>query len=531
MKPFHSEDGDTIFRPETNVHGSGGTAFHNAVSNWANKNYPAKVGSVYTKNPEVYDDDNNTEYRALTKPEVERHIESGLDLPKGIGHSEISHALAYTHTKLDALTENPDSSPYTKHHYLDSIDHISKQDGLTSSHVAKIRGIIKQHADRHTSGFMLNTLAYKHGDKFSSAALNEHIAKNPTQIGNRALMNTKLSPEHVDSLSSDDLGYVLKSKIKPHHVDKIVNDYASEKRDANVTHSLSRVNDMLTSDHLHQIIGQTKTGVVGIKIPTIHSGDVKRIIDHPKFDKSHHDALASVIDVQKSLSVGHAETNLEALFSKSKFAKLSDIEPHVNRRPGTDPVHQHLANNPNLSKEDAVELKNRYVEHVGLSRQLTRLGSIPKRISDHMTKDDFHTIGASNHALNFEDPVASNKHLDAIQHHIEKTHSELEEHFDTHDFENDEHEGDLRANHLEEKLGKHISSLADNVDNHIDKHVADDDDDLISNHREHEKTVDRINDVQNLSKYSQDEDYHGDVEDVERRLRRLQRNTDRHNGY
>lgn len=59
LKPYVSEHGHTILRPDPNVYGQqdANGDFHKTVSAWAEKHFPMKEGhSVYTAHPEVYDD-------------------------------------------------------------------------------------------------------------------------------------------------------------------------------------------------------------------------------------------------------------------------------------------------------------------------------------------------------------------------------------------------------------------------------------------------------------------------------------------
>lgn len=56
LKPFKSDDGHTILRPESAAYGDSDSSFSRTVSNWADKNFPMKPKTIYKKNSKVYHD-------------------------------------------------------------------------------------------------------------------------------------------------------------------------------------------------------------------------------------------------------------------------------------------------------------------------------------------------------------------------------------------------------------------------------------------------------------------------------------------
>lgn len=56
LKPFHSQSGHTILRPEQSMYGQGSDDFAHTVRKWSEHHFPPKPKEIYTLNPNVYND-------------------------------------------------------------------------------------------------------------------------------------------------------------------------------------------------------------------------------------------------------------------------------------------------------------------------------------------------------------------------------------------------------------------------------------------------------------------------------------------
>lgn len=103
LKPYHSSDGDhTVLRPEESGYGTGDSAFHHTVKQFAEKHYPTKHAAYY-KDKDVYDDDgysvlynektSDADLHKALKSHSEAHRRDALNHP----NIKIEHVLAATH--------------------------------------------------------------------------------------------------------------------------------------------------------------------------------------------------------------------------------------------------------------------------------------------------------------------------------------------------------------------------------------------------------------------------------------------------
>lgn len=181
LKPYVSENGHTILRPEPNVYGQQDVNgdFHKTVSAWAEKNFPMQDGhSVYVAHPETYDDAslNSRTHRTnfingkLKSEDIHRVIKNGeINSSRAIlnsGKSTDEHLrAAYGHEKPEIRNlalEHPNAPK-------DLLDHAMKGDDH-SAHEAVMRN--PNASDDH----ILHGLIHP-SDKVKAVAINHKKAK------------------------------------------------------------------------------------------------------------------------------------------------------------------------------------------------------------------------------------------------------------------------------------------------------------------------------------------------------------------
>lgn len=484
LKPFHSGS-DTIYRPENKTYGTDTSAFTNAVSRWAADNYPAQQGKTYTKNPDVYDDTNNRLYKSLSKDKVEWHIKNGVqfDPNASIDHDAINHAI-----------------DFTKNHFADkqferniSIQHIAAIGNLTTSHVLKLNRMADDPVAK-------NTLVFRHGDKASTAMMNDFMARNPDtkRVPRKMLMNPKLADEHLDIVEPREYPFVRRSKLKDRHMTKLVDDIKSAPfLDNEHFKAIDSFLDLMKPEHL---IGLSK-----VKEPSMIT---RRIVESRNFNKDVHDELVNrAIRLHADpLYRNTAKSMMGSILSYSKHASIED----AHKLP-TESMYRDLAENENVSSDVHKSLKDMFMKnatggnpndrkkrHVasvfGFNGYSPSLGhSIPKSISDHMKIHDFDKLVEHNYQTKFDGKKASNEFLNAserkmnrMDNHVDDLHMDKDisdEHFDKY----------LTARR---ELQNHIENHAENISDHIDAHVINNNG-TYDDAEEHARTLDRIEGADN----------------------------------
>lgn len=73
IKPFTSERGHTILRPEEKTYGTGNSAFEHTVREWTNTHFPMREDSTYHIHGDVYQDSSNATFEAHNPESTEHH--------------------------------------------------------------------------------------------------------------------------------------------------------------------------------------------------------------------------------------------------------------------------------------------------------------------------------------------------------------------------------------------------------------------------------------------------------------------------
>lgn len=491
LKPFHGPGGDTIFRPENKTYGANNSAFAKAVSQWSNENYPAQPGHTYTKNRHVYDDTGNADYHALSKEDIEHHVENGTTFERGamIDHHLIDHAISHA-AKHYSYENEPEHAATRSRDHARTLMEMSYIPNLTTSHVAKIHRQIENLSDIGDNPIM-NRLAFNHmmqyhGDKASTAMMNKFMSQGDVQPTKSMLMNPKISDEVLDKVDPQDYQFVRRSRLKDKHIDKLVDYVAAGKGGAR---TVGEMKDHLSSDHINKLIHSDNLDLV-----------YDRILDAKNFNEDHHNAMLLAVNKQTNPYLQNHSIN--TILKTSKFAKVEDVQ----HKPGAT-MYSALMENPHIGPEVHNNLKKEFIDNAtggNPDRKSIRLPSdvfgfgemynIPKKMSDHFTKDDYARLAEHNYAASFEDKQHSNKFLDAGFNRAKHIDSQITDtikngHAKYPDFDESQ-DADVRT--LKERLHNHLTNYASNIDNHIDNHVRDDDWSGVKDFGEHEKTLNRL---------------------------------------
>lgn len=473
LKPFHSESGDTIFRPENKTYGVDSSAFTAAVGKWASEKYPARHGETYEKNEHVYDDTANSVYRAVTQKEVEDKVDRGEQI---VGHREtidnhlIEHAIKYAGEKFK------DSS---KDHAF-ALSRIAQSGSLTSTHVAKIVKAARDIGEHkpEVRGVLVPSLMQFHGDKVPTSMMKDWHTR--TGIATNAmLMHPKLPDDVLDKIEPAQYPFVRRSLLKQKHMDRFTDLVAGG---APYGNALSHVKNHLSAENIHTLIKSP--------VSLRYAGD--ELFDAKNFNREHHEAIMEA--AAKSDDYATKLTG-KKLIKQSKFATVEDVE----RTPGSQ-MYFHLLDNPHLSDAEGKKLKDKFMSNAtggnpdakpirwssgsfGFDGMLT----VPEKLSKHMTHDDYSKLAEHNYRLEFDNKQHSNKFLDAAFDHAKNLDQKISD-LKADGYKDEEPE----VRDAKSKLHSHMENYATNIDNHVNAHVIAYDSGKIGDWREHEKTMNRL---------------------------------------
>lgn len=473
LKPFHSESGDTIFRPENKTYGVDSSAFTAAVGKWASEKYPARHGETYEKNEHVYDDTANSVYRAVTQKEVEDKVDRGEQIA---GHREtidnhlIEHAIKYAGEKF---------KDYPKDHAF-ALTQLANTGNLTSAHVAKIVKAARDIGEDkpEVRGVLVPSLMQFHGDKVPTSMMKDWHTRTGIAT-NSMLMHPKLPDDVLDKIEPAQYPFVRRSLLKQKHMDRFTDLVASGK---SAGYSFGHVKDHLSAENLHKMI----------QSPEAIRNYGEELIDAKNFNRDHHEAM---LDVAAKASDYATKTLSKKLIKASKFATVEDAE----RTPGNQ-MYFHLLDNPHLSDEEGKKLKDKFMSNAtggnpdakpirwssgsfGFDGMLT----VPEKLSKHMTHDDYSKLAEHNYRLEFDSKHHSNKFLDAAFEHAKNLDKKISE-LKAAGYKDEEPE----MRDAKSKLHSHMENYATNIDNHANTHVIDFDSGKIGDWQEHEKTMNRL---------------------------------------
>ena len=364
LKPFHEEENehhsDTIFRPENKTYGSGSSGFEKAVGNWSVSKYPAKAGVEYTKNENVYDDTGNTKYKSITKEDAADSVKASMSCVDTKGTSVdkdvIDHVMATGKKHLEQF--NPSLGNAHAFQTSQFVTNTAEIGNLNTQHVAVLHQLAKGVSTNSGDHSALSNLAREHGDKFSTNAINHHVAtfgnsaaSDPTGTTNKILMNPKLPASVVDALPANKYKSVRRSMLKSHHYDKVVDNYVDG--GSGSSYDLNDHAAHLSKEHIDKLanISMASAGK-GLYAQT--KPPLTVIMNSPHFNQDHHDKLLNTIHSNGFSSSSTSDTH--NLLGSSKFATVGDAEK-ISPTNGLAT----LAKNPRISTETQKAIKDKFV--------------------------------------------------------------------------------------------------------------------------------------------------------------------------
>ena len=507
LKPFHSEEGHTIFRPESGKqYGSGGTAFGHAVHNWAVTNYPAKPATEYTKNSDVYNDDGNTTYEEHDTPSLRESLKNNK-LPNELHPDEVSDLIDHAHElhkeetashKAEGLTYDY-ATPLLK----GRLDKIGRVRNLTAANVHALYQINKSKGFDQPGNNNNHTLAVLHGDKFSTSMLNEYSGEHGT-LTNRMLSSKTLTPELIEKhVPVSDYGKLHPSKITKPMMDNVVTSYLNGQSGS---HSL--VGDLkqhLQPEHIDRLVDYAHQTIRGGNFDKLHGV----VYTSSHFTKEHYTKLADAVNFRVS-GPDYDRYSSKDLVVQHQLLNSPHADFDSSYKFTTSKKLQILANNPAVDKE---EVKNHIMK--ALDKQepttfgakhlvnATGMHEIPKEVGDQFTKEDYHKLADIGAEVPFANDEHSNKLLDAYHAKAEKLDSAINHHVESKMDEDEDYDVDEDEDHekLKDQLHAHMANYARNISNHIDKHVESEDRGVLKDYDEKEKTLGRFDKIDQMDNY------------------------------
>jgi len=430
LKPFHSEDGDTIFRPEERIYGSQHHAFEKAVAKWAVDNYPAKNGIDYEKNANVYDDTGKTIYRTESIEDVKNRIDNGRPVVNHKGqmldHHVIDGALAHINT-----LEN-----WQKSNALHSMLSVGN---MNQRHIIALHKAASSLED--PNNHLLKQMALHHGDKFTTKMHQEYIDNGIKDYPPSLLRSAKLPESVIDTLPVSKLPDVKRSKIKDHHIDRVIDAYANN--ESGSAYTLRDMSWGMKSHHLKRLIDMDKV---------LHDfSSVSIISDHPNLTRDGFGHLMSNMRNTKS-------RYLSIPFQTSRYAKYEDVEKYADNSQQIDSHIHAMTQNPHISDEDAKEVAKGIVDIFEKPIQSIYKGTA---LSDKVGKH----IDYNRTAMLSNADILSFKNPDHSYNHIKKMNDVLHDKYD-----NDDDEFEDYRDIYEDAIRNHISDHIENGDGEVINH-------------------------------------------------------------
>lgn len=415
LKPFISENGHKILRPESRAYGTAGDSFHSTVREWSEKHFPT-VDDVYQKHKDLYDDSDEGVV-ANTHPEAVKRILSTKPSEKGDmgGAYADAQSVVLQHGKLDDhIVDHVLQSGNARH-----INHIATNPSLQPHHVDRLIDAanpvtLKQRADLQPH-HVDRILDHVKKDNHAEAASTISLETTPSTLSKRHLdmMDIRyiahrrdLHDEHIEKIAGGDHKFATNQlaqnshvTLKPHHVDAIMRateshptNYQEAEHIINTRKSLLERNDV-SDDHKKAIIDHAiaNSGDASYKRIIDAAATSKKsspaIIDH--LIKSDHEAKAlSAVARRSDLKPHHVDALInhpnprvvetameyqdvkphhvdrlidrEDMRDRGALARSPNLQPHhIDRILERDDVHPEIAGNPNLQPHHI----DKFMEH------------------------------------------------------------------------------------------------------------------------------------------------------------------------
>jgi len=485
LRPFHSESGDTIFRPAHADYGNVPDSFKNALHNWSVNAYPSNENETYKLNDYVYQGDDVKYQKEPSLEQIKRNIDNGKVI-EGKSDWELNDYVMPTKTIDAAIDYAKEKHSDQKYVLGNLVGKFANLPNLTTSHVLKL-GHILNSVDNPSADIALAT---NHGNKFSSRMLNDYLERNGRRSGmftQSMLESPKLTPDMIDVLSPHKYHHVRKSLLQPRHIDKLVDHYIN----VNPETPIGDFSDRLSEDQISKIMKAGDDNAINDGYHSLDRSTVA-LMDSPNFTRQH-------------FNLGmQGPAGAIRLLQNSRHAKVSDAKY------GSSAL-ANLMQNTNVPDDEAKNIKDEFINRVneGVSAYRMPLNSIKgmnaeynktkelirPHIAKHMTEDDYQTLASENVIAKFADTSHSNRYLDAIKNHIKKIDSDLTDFVSNKKSIDSSYEPEEDDEYLDKKenLMDKINAYHENMVNHNKIHTSTAG--QTKNMDEHEKMLDRANEI------------------------------------
>jgi hypothetical protein len=487
VKPYHADDGHTIFRPEQKVYGNANSSFQKNVNDWFEEKYESQPNVTYRKNRHVYDDTGETTHHAMTKESADQHIDNNWTIDTTVPQHIVDHI---SKRIIEKQINNPNER------VMDDFANDRHNIAFNRNQVNAMYKVAKEHGQ----SAMTWHLASKAGDVLNKSNL-QHAIEN--HASSASLLKHKYLPDgFIDSLPAERLSLIHESRIKPHHVSKVVESYVNG--ESGSWHSLRSFNDRLNSDHLHALVD--KKHRVDMNGKEIFEPSLAGLVaGHKNADKSVIDHLFRKVkdspDALKIFNKNNQNPTPEHVAKTNTTDGLSDIMEHAK-----DKLTHNLALHKaiGLSKEGAShqnmihirENSNKFLSDSDIkdlydAKVNTR--SMPNEVHERLLNHSMNTINETHAKLHpkdmFDEDPSDYEHSTEWKNAYE----ENQKHFDKHaDLINDKID-DMRSDIRDDKEidGNYFYKLGSHIDKAI-KHPGHDGshDDVSSDHSDLEYELD-----------------------------------------
>lgn len=277
LKPHESNDPSkqTILRPEGRLYGTADDAFGKTVNDWSEKNFPADKDTVYTKNENLYNDDNRehigTPEALFNSPDI-KHKRAAFDSKNNVSSEMISKGLK---AKDPYIVSNAISHPNATLAHVDEAmnnpnahSSIAERKDLRPDQISKLA--------KSKDGMVLDRLAKN--SKLAPEDVSKLLKHRSVGIRTSVAQHQDLTPEQLEPLTRDK-DFMLRGaaannpKATSEQLSRLVQDSPHVR-----TQALKNPN--ITSGHLMDYLNNTKRS---------NPYYDREVFNHAKFNSDHLD--------------------------------------------------------------------------------------------------------------------------------------------------------------------------------------------------------------------------------------------------
>ena len=216
MKPFVSDSGHTVIRPEESQYGTSDSAFHATVHDFAEKNYPMK-DAAYSKHEALYNDSGKSTLL---------NIKNGEDAYKLLSHSDPEiQSDASAHEKLNSdFIDKAISDPKIEKSVKYSM--IKYNPNINENHLSNILNDKKQPDSIKVAAITNKAATKEHISRALDDDQPEEVGKEATRLLKKHGYDSKLLDKIVDHkyASVKEKAAVHAERLNNEQLDKLIND-------------------------------------------------------------------------------------------------------------------------------------------------------------------------------------------------------------------------------------------------------------------------------------------------------------------